>query len=443
MLRRAGRERSQPDSAQRDALGRPSLRQALGALEAPMYRRWFFSQILSASGTMTQAVAIAWLVLKLTGSAVDLGLMSSCIFGPMLLLGPWAGVVVDRVDQRKLLIATQAAFIGLAVVLAVLVETGAVRLWMLFAIAVLNGVVGAPDQTARQSYVVELIDRDRLASAISLYEVVVNASRAIGPAVGGALLATVGVSACIIVNAASYLPPLIVLLGFQSTRVASAKRDRASRKGELRAGVRYVLHHGTIRASILMAAASGMLFGLTTLPLMATRVFHVGGGGYGLMYSMFGVGAVGGALVAGAGRGRPTGRSVRVLCVLTALAVVAAATASGIAVELAALTVAGCLSIWFIARTNTVVQLETDPAMRGRVMGIWTMALPGTAPLSAPFVGFVAQTLGARAGFAVAAVALLAAAAFGWRALGRRSHDPALDAAATADAGQVGVAVPS
>ena len=431
-LRRAGGELRGRWPAGRVTVERPSLRQAFSALDAPLFRNWFLSQILSASGTITQGVALSWLVLKLTGSAVDLGLMSSCTFLPMIVFGPWSGVLVDRVSRRRLLIVTQSLFITLALVLATVTATGVVRVWMLFPLAFATGLVTAPDSTARQVYVTELVPREQLPSAVSLYEVILNASRVLGPATGGVLLATAGVDWCCFLNAASYVAPLAVLL---SGRAARAPRrpagDGGSRTGQFRAGLRYAWQSRPIRICMAMAAASGMLFNLTVaLPLMATRVFHVDGGGYGLMMSMFGVGAIGGALLAASSAKQPTWRSVRVLATVTALAILATAVASSLGLALAGLAVTGWLSIWFIARANTVVQLATAPEMRGRVMGLWTMALPGSLLVTGPCVGVVAATLGARAGFGLAGAALLACAALGWRALSGGS-EPQPSAAAS------------
>jgi sugar phosphate permease len=173
--------------------------------------------------------------------------------------------------------------------------------------------------------------------------------------------------------------------------------------------------------SLFLAAASGMLFNLgVAVVLLATRVFHLGGGGYGLMMAVFGIGALPGALFASAGSGRPTGRSVGVLALATAAAVLGTATAPALWLVMLGLAVTGCLSIWFIAQANTLVQLTSDPSMRGRVMGLWTMALPGTEPATSPFVGYISQTFGARDGFSLSGVALLLVAAIGWRALNDR-----------------------
>jgi MFS family permease len=382
-----------------------------------MFRWWFFSQVLSASGTMTQAVALSWLVLKLTGSGVDLGLITTFTFLPMLLAGPWAGAIVDRVDRRRLLIVTQSLFTALATLLAVLTAVGGIRLWMLFAIAFATGMVGAPDAAARQVYAIDLVGTDRLASAISLNEVVLNTSRVVGPAVGGALLATVGVSACCIVNAVSYVPPLIVLLTFHAS-LPKTNRAHDAVPGTFLTGLRYAWANPAIRMCMFMAIASGMLFNLNVpLPLLATRVFHLGGGGYGLMMSVFGVGGIVGGLLAASGHHKPTRRSVGALAAFTGAAILATACAFDVEAAYVGLGVTGCLSIWFIARANALVQFETDPALRGRVMGVWSMALPGCEPFTSPAVGWVSETAGPRDGFAMAGIALLLIAAVGWRSL--------------------------
>ena len=404
---------------------RPGLRQAFRSLESPEYRPWFFAQVFSASGTMTQGVALSWLVLRLTGSGVDLGLMTACTFLPMLVFGPYSGTLVDRFDRRRLLILTQTLLLVIAALTATLIATGVIRLWMLFVIAAVTGCVSAPDGTARQVYVVDLVGTERLASAVSLYEVVLNISRVVGPAVGGVLLVTVGVGACCALNAASYLQPLFVLLKHGSHHAAAAPTAATVRKaptGQLRAGLRYAWRNRPIRVCLFLAASSGLLFNLgVQLPLLATRVFHLGGGGYGLMMAVFGIGALPGALLASAGAGRPTGRSVGVLALATAAAVLGTAAAPTLWLVMTGLAVTGCLSIWFIAQANTLVQLIADPSMRGRVMGLWTMALPGTEPATSPFAGYISQTFGARDGFSLSGMALLLTATIGWRALMDRS----------------------
>jgi len=394
---------------------------AFASLTVPSYRDWFVSQILSASGTMTQIVALSWLVLQLTHSGVDLGLVSTAAIAPLLLAGPWAGALVDRVDRRRLLIVTQSLYILLSVLLAIVTTTGTIRVWMVFVSAFSSGMVGAPDTAARQVYVNDLVGPGRLSSAVSLNEVVINASRVVGPALGGLLLATAGVGACIWANAASFVPSLVVLL--RHPRAATAPPSGTHVDVHAAASVphdhrfligwRYAWRHPTIRLALLLAAASGMLFNMNvSLPLVASRVFHLGGGGFGLMMSAFGVGGILGGLVA-AGRGAPTRRSMIALALVSGTAVLVTASARGVGEFYAGLVVTGATSIWFIARANTLVQHETAAPLRGRVLAVWSMALPGMMPLTSPLVGFVGSSVGPREGFALAGAAMVVIAGAG------------------------------
>jgi MFS family permease len=423
-------------------LSRPRRGSALGALREPGFRWWFSGQLLSVSGTMAQSVGLSWLVLQLTGSGLALGLIGTFSMGPLLLGGPLAGAVVDRVDRRRLLVVTQSLFVLLAAALALITATGAVRVWMVYALALLFGTVAAPDGAARQVFVLDLVGGERLASAVSLNEVVINLARVLGPAVGGLFLATLGVAACFAANAVSYLPVLAVLLLLRTH--PAALRDRAGRgaaprgRGAVRGGLRHVWENRALRYCTVMAAAAGMLFNLGTgLPLLATRTFRLDGAGFGLMMAAFGFGGVVGALLAAGGRAMPSGRSVRVLAVLTGLAVLATAAAPLLGLAIAGLAISGCASIWFIARANTLVQLRADPAMRGRAMGVWAMALPGTQPITGPLVGYTAEAVGPREGFGLAGVALLVTALLGWRSLADRGAaelQPSPSAIAAAEA---------
>jgi MFS family permease len=388
------------------------------SLADPAFRSWFLSQILSASGSMTQGVAQSWLVLKLTGSGVDLGLLTTFSFLPVTLTGSWAGALVDRIDRRRLLIATQILFIVLSASLGALTAGGVIRVWMVFAFTVAFGLVNAADAPARQVYVLELVGADRLANAVSLNEVVLNASRVLGPAAGGVLLVASGVSACFFFNAATFLPPLMVLLLHRPAASVAPESPRVARAGQVREGLRYAWRTPAIRICLFMAAASGMLFSLgASLPLLATKVLRLGQGGYGLLMAIFGVGAILGALLAAATGGPPSFRNIRVLAVLTGLSIIATAGALGVGMAIVGIAATGCLSIRFISQANALVQMRAEPSMRGRVIGIWTMALPGATPVTSPLVGWVAGSLGAREGFGLAGVVLLATVGAGWRAL--------------------------
>ncbi len=392
------------------------LREAGVALRVPSYRAWFLSQVLSTSGVFVQAVGVAWLVLQLGGNAIDLALVSAATFAPVLLGGAWAGGLADRIDRRRLLLTTQFLFLLVAVCLLVVSRTGVAQLWILYALSFAGGVVLAIDGPARQVYPLDLVGTERAASAIGLYEVVQNLARVLGPALGGVLIATSGVSACFLANALSCFFPITALLLYRPD--AGRAPEPPVERGHVRAGLGYVRRSPAIRATMLMAVASGMVFNAgVTLPLLATRVFHLGPTGFGAMFAIFGVGAVGGALLAAGGDPWPAGRRVRLLALLTGADIVLTGLAPGATTAFIGLALAGLLSIWFIALANTLVQIRTAPAFRGRVMGIWTMAIPGMNPITGIVAGVTAVALGPRAGFALGGVALVLTAVLGWKTL--------------------------
>lgn len=380
-----------------------------------------------------QGVALSWLVLKLTGSAFLLALTATVTFAPSLVGGVWAGSLLDRFERRRLLLWTQSTFFLLSATFGSLVAVEALRVWVVYVFAFAIGLVNTLDAPARQIFVLDLVGQDRAANAVSLNEIVINTSRVLGPAVGGTLLATVGVAACFLVNAVTFLPPLAVILallwrrGWSRTQAAPGGR----RHGLAREGLVYAWRRPAIRSCIFMAVAGGMLFNMGgTLPLIATRVFHAGPEGYGAMMAAFGGGALFGAALAGSGSAWPSGPRVRILVLATGAEVCLAATSPWEGMLYVGLALAGFLSIWFIALANALVQLRSDPALRGRVMGIWTMALPGMLPVTSLLVGATATlgggALGARLAFGLSGVALMVSAALGWRALADREADPSL-----------------
>lgn len=392
---------------------------AFASLRIPSFRWWFVAQIFSGSGVMAQLVGQAWLVLHvLHGGGLALGALSAVGFTPVLLGSAWAGAHLQRVDIRKALIATQVAAGSVAVAVGVLVVTGVVRLWMVFVFAFANGCVSAFDAPARQLYVVNLVGRDRVASAVGLYEVIINASRVIGPASGGVVLALAGVGACFFVNAASYVPALVVLLRYRPHHNVDELPPKVRTRDTLRAGLAYVRRTPEVAACLLMAAVAGMIFNTgTSIPVLATHTFGLGKTGLGALTACFGVGAIPGGVAAAYSRNAPTGRRVRVLCLGSGLAVIALAYAPAREAAFPLMVLVGFLSIWMIALANTLVQLRPGASLRGPVMGLWTMVLPGLMPVTALITGATTQYAGARAGYGIAGVFLCAAAATGWRSL--------------------------
>ena len=402
----------------------------LAALAVRPFRWWFISQVTSASGLMTQGVALAWLVLQMTGSGVALAGVSTATMLPVLLLGLWAGSLLDHRDTRRVLIFTQSALTAMSLLLFVLIETKHATYWPIIAVSLASGSVNALDSPARQVYVVELVGRDRLAGAVSLYEIILNLSRVLGPAVGGALLATSGAGACILANAISFLAPLAVLLYFKPRQAeedadtdaddVDAGTDPAERP-KASEGLRYALDDPTLRACLILAVGSTLIFNASVMmPLLAHRVFHMNGSGYGLLLSIFGVGALPGALLASRGHGVPTGQRVRVLAAATGVCMLITALAPDRAVLFIGMALVGATSIWMIAVANTLVQFRSAPELRGRVMGAWTVALPGTNPITGLIAGAVADACGPRIAFGGSGALMLVIGIGLWRSFG---HD--------------------
>lgn len=399
------------------------------ALAQRDFRVWFVGQLTSASGGLAQGVALSWLVLQSTGDAVWLTAVTACGWGPTLLLGTWAGAVVDRCSRRRLLLVTQGLLLLIGLVFSVLSAFGQLQLWLMLLLTACTGVVTAVDAPARQVFVVDLVGRDSVASAVGLWEVALNGSRVLGPGAAGALLAVSGPTLCFLFNALTYLAPLLVLVRLQPAadadahlRRAGAAAPRPGKRAQAREGWAYARRSPLIRALLPMATASGLIFSMSlSLPTLADRALHLGGGGYGALMAAFGLGGLAGALLA-ASAPVPTPLRVRRLALATVVAVLCTAWAPLIPLAFAGMGAVGLTSIWFIASANTLAQLRSDPAVRGRVMSLWGMAMTGMLPLTGLVVTAVAQHVGAREGFSVSAVALAAALLAAWRALGER-HD--------------------
>lgn len=369
------------------------------ALSDRTFRSWFGAQIFSASGSSTQLIGMSWLIVHATDSGVALGFLTFAIFVPVLLLGPLAGGVIDRYPRRGLLIGTQSAFIVIGAALTIIAAIGDVDLPVIYGLSLLTGVVNAVDGPARQVYLVDLVEPRLINASIGLYEVVMNASRVLGPAVAGILLATWGIVPCFVFNAIAFVPALVVLL---TTRPA----HRVQLDGAPRAGFRDALAWVRSRRDVLgvlaLAIVGGMLFNLAvTVPLLTTQVFRLGGGAYGILTAVFGAGALIGALRASAQAVRPSFRQAVALAAITGALVLLNALAPTVWLFGAGLVAIGFLSIWLIARANAFVQLESPAGLRGRVMSLWNMAIPGMNPFTGLAAGAVADALGARFGFAL------------------------------------------
>jgi MFS family permease len=409
-------------------------RQTFAALAIPNYRRYFTGQAISLIGTWMQTVAQSWLVFKLTNSATDVGLLVALQTLPVLVLGPYGGVVADRVDKRKLMMALQSMMGMLAVVLGLLVVTDVVRVWEVFALAFLLGLNSSFENPARQSFVLEMVGAKDLRNAVSLNSTLVNAARAVGAATAGIVIAAGGIGVCFLLNGASFAA---VVYSLASMDVAALRptppTDRS--KGQLRQGLRYAASTVAIGLPLVMMALVGCLAYefQVVLPALAKTTFHGGGATYGFMTAAMGVGAIFGGLYTAA-RGRigvlPLVRSAAVFGVVLLLA----AGAPTLPLELVALVIVGAASVSFLSKGNSSLQLAAAPQMRGRVMALWAVAFLGSTPIGGPIAGAVSEYFGARWGLLLGATACLAAAGFGALVLRRTKslggEVPAADPAA-------------
>jgi MFS family permease len=404
-------------------------RVTFASLSIPNYRRYYAGQSISLIGTWMQMTAQSWLVYTLTHSGAMLGVIVALQTLPVLVLGPYGGVVADRVDKRRVMIALQSAMGVQALILGLLTVTGMVQVWEIGVLAALLGLNNAFENPSRQSFMMELVGAEHLRNAVSLNSVLVNAARAIGPAVAGILIATVGEGECFLLNAASFIPVVFTLTSIDTTKLATVTRTPRAR-GQLREGLRYIGSTPTLAVPLVMMAIAGCLTYefQVSLPVMADRALRVGATGFGFMTAAMGVGAVlGGLFVAARGK---TGLRPLVISALgfgTALAF--ATVAPNLPLELLALAVAGAGSIAFMSMGNSTLQLNSAPEMRGRVMSLWFVAFQGSTPIGGPLVGVTMATIGPRAGLGLGAAVALLVAFGGALALRRLVVAPAAAAA--------------
>jgi MFS family permease len=397
-------------------------RVTFAALSVPNYRRYYSGQAISLIGTWMQMTAQAWLVLSLTHSSTMLGVIVALQTLPVLMLGPYGGVVADRVDKRRLSIALQAVMGVQALILGVLTVTGEVQVWQIGILAALLGLNNAFENPARQSFMLEMVGPEHLRNAVSLNSVLANTARVIGPAVAGILIATVGEGVCFLVNAASFVAVIASLVTLDLTKLnPTVPTPRA--RGQLREGLRYIRNTPELAVPLLMMAAAGCLTYefQVTLPVMASRGLHVGATGFGFMTASMGVGAVLGGLLVAA-RGQIGLRPLILSAAGFGIALAFATLAPSLAIELVALMFVGWGSISFMSMGNSTLQLTAEPGMRGRVMSLWFVSFQGSTPIGGPIVGWLMAAAGARAGLGIGAVTCFVVALAGLAALRGLPH---------------------
>jgi MFS family permease len=382
------------------------------SLAVPNYRRYFAGQVVSISGNWMQTVAEMWLILTLTGSGVSVGITAALQFLPMLLFAPLGGLLADRFPKRRLLMVTQSLMALPALALWALTAGGAIEVWIVYALVFARGAVNAVDNPARQSFAVEMVGADRVVNAVALNSVVIHAGRILGPASAGAVIALFGIAPCFLVNAATFAVMFVALRGMDPGALAPAATGQADGPGRVRSALRYVASTPALFVPLAMMALIGTLsFNFQILlPLFADTTWAGTATTYAALTACMGVGSIIGALAAGT-RGRVSARLLVGAAAGFGVFELLAAAAPTLELQLAALVPLGAVSVTFAAGVNSALQLAVEPALRGRVMALYSVVFLGSTPIGAPLVGWVAEELGPRAGMVLGAAAALVAAA--------------------------------
>jgi MFS family permease len=383
------------------------------SLHVRNYRLYYIGQIISTSGTFMQTVAQAWLVLKLTNSGPALGLATALQYLPILFLGPYGGVITDRFPKRKILYLTQSISGVLALILGVLVVTGLVRVWMVYILAFCLGIVSVFDNPTRQTFYMELVGPDNLRNAVTLYSILINLARIIGPAIAGGLIAAVGLAPCFIINGISYAAVVIMLRMMRASELLTTPPVPRA-KGQLQEGFIYVVSTPIVGSTLLMMAIIGTLtFEFqVSLPLIDQFTFNGDASSYAFLTASMGFGAAVGGIFFASRKGITPYKLVSA-ALLFGLAILAAAFMPSLLLSGLALVLVGICSINFSSLGNSTLQLVSAPQMRGRVMSFWSVAFLGSTTIGGPIVGWFAQAAGARWGLALGGLAALTAAALG------------------------------
>jgi len=409
------------------------------SLHSRNFRLFFGGQLISQIGNWMTMVAMTLLVLRLTGSGVALGLLAAAQFGPVLLIGPWAGLVADRSDKRHLLLIVQTIAMVQSFALAALAFADSPPIALIYVVALVGGITVAFDNPARRAFVVEMVPEQDVNNAVSLNSALMTSSRVIGPALAGLLVTTVGFGWAFLADGLSYIAVIFALFLMRSAELRRPPQQ-ARGKGQVREGLRYARSVPDLFVPLVMMAIVGTLSYnfQVVFPLFMTRDLGGTDSTFTLLFSVVSIGALIGALAVA----RRKSISIRMVG-LTAMGYGAALTVMtfvpSVAFALPAGLLVGLGSIAFLTASTSIVQMRSDPTMRGRVLALQAMVFLGSTPIGGPILGWVCEHFGARYGVALGAVAALGAGAWGMyeaRRIQETSTDPG-------EAGTFAVAVPA
>lgn len=392
---------------------------ALRALSHPNYRLYFVGQLVSLTGTWMQSTAQQWLVYRLTDSPLALGTVTFLAALPSLLFSLFAGVLIDRVDKRRLLTFTQIGMMVLALTLAGLTATGWVQYWHVLALALLLGLINTVDMPTRQAFTVDLVGKEDLMNAIALNSSMFNLARLAGPAVAGVLVARVGEAMAFTLNGLSFLAVLAGLLRMQLPPF-QPRTGKLPPLVDFKEGLTYITHNRTLLVLVGLATVPSIFgFPYTTLiPVMAGEVLGLKADGFGALVSAIGLGALMGAVsLAWLGSHRHKGRLLMTAMLAFAGAVAAFALSRTLTLSMVALAFAGWGMVSHLATTNTLVQLLVPDALRGRVMSAYLWIVVGLAPLGSLILGSLAEAWDAPRAILLGATVCAVSAGVAWVAL--------------------------
>ena len=389
------------------------------------YRLYFSGQFLSQVGTWLQSAAMAWLVLTLTHSAFAVGLLAFWQFGPYALLGLFGGALADRMDHRKTLILTQVALALCSTTIAILTLTHTVVLWEAYAIAAMRGLSLVLNNPSRQAFIFQMVGRDELPNAIALNSSLANATRILGPGIGGILIASFGVGVCFAIDALSYVAVIIALLMMRVDELLTQEQGRRTTMwSSVIEGLRYVRQTPTLRIALTMFTIIAMVcinFSVL-LPLLASDTLHSGAEVYGLITACFGAGALAGALIS-ASIGRVSWPILLTGAAGFGLGELLLAPQRTVVGAVLLIVATGICYTIYTSTTNAMVQLSAPPYLQGRVAGLYSYIFAGSSPFGALLAGSLAARGGTDLAFLVAGATALGCALFGlimWRRLRKR-----------------------
>jgi len=396
------------------------------SLSVRNYRLFFFGQAISLSGSWMQRIAQGLLVLELTGSGTALGIVTALQALPVLLFGAWGGVVADRMSKRSILYVTQAVAGLSSLIMGVLVVTGLIQLWMVYALAIVLGFVNVSIIRPVKPFVREMVGTDLLTNAVSLNSMEMNLARVIGPTIAGVLVVTIGLGTCFLVDGFSYIIVIVMLMRMRADELHPALK-LARAKGQLVEGLRYVWSEPVLRNTLIMMAIIGMFTyeWSVSLPLLAEFTFDGGASAYAALSAAMGLGAVAGGLYT-AGRRKTTPRMLVISASLFGASVLLASISPSLTIAVVALVIVGFFSINYTSLGNVTLQLNAAPEMQGRVMSLWTVAFLGSTPIGGPVIGFIGEHAGARWSLVVGGLAALIAAVIGVMAIHQQRRKEAI-----------------